>query len=249
MKKILFSLAVLILVGAGCNISFIKNKNVKGAETTACAQDAKICPNGLAVSRAGANCEFAPCPGIGNSGNKAADNQNNLENNTNDANLDTNPNAMPIVKITTNKGEITLELYKNDAPKTVANFIDLAKKGFYNGVIFHRVISGFMIQGGDPTGTGTGGPGYKFADELDSNTLSFKAGYLRGAVAMANSGPNTNGSQFFIMHQDYPLPNNYTIFGRVTFGMETVDAIAAVPTNSSDKPLQDVIMIKVEVVE
>lgn len=156
---------------------------------------------------------------------------------------------MPIVKITTNKGEITIELFADDAPKTVDNFVTLAKKGFYNGVIFHRVISGFMIQGGDPTGTGAGGPGYKFADELNPATPSFKAGYLRGTVAMANSGPNTNGSQFFIMHKDYPLPHSYSIFGKVTAGLEVIDAIAASRTDGSDRPLEKIVMEKVEVVE
>jgi len=159
-------------------------------------------------------------------------------------------NTMPIVKIQTNKGDITLELFPADAPKTVANFIALVKKGFYDGVIFHRVISGFMIQGGDPTGTGSGGPNYQFADELNPETPSYKAGYVRGTLAMANAGPNTNGSQFFIMHQDKALPQAYTIFGRVISGLETVDAIAAVKTDpSDDRPLEKVIMEKVEVVE
>jgi cyclophilin family peptidyl-prolyl cis-trans isomerase len=116
-------------------------------------------------------------------------------------------------------------------------------------VIFHRVISGFMVQGGDPTGTGMGGPGYKFADELDSQSISYQRGYVRGTLAMANSGPNTNGSQFFIMHQDYPLPNNYTIFGRVVDGIEVVDAIAASDVNRNDRPLEDIIMTTVSVVE
>ncbi|MEK7190126.1 MAG: peptidylprolyl isomerase [Patescibacteria group bacterium] len=164
-------------------------------------------------------------------------------------NLIIKQNTMSIVKIKTNKGDISLELFSTDAPKTVENFITLAKKGFYDGVIFHRVISGFMIQGGDPTGTGAGGPGYQFADELNPETPSYKNGYTRGTVAMANAGPNTNGSQFFIMHKDTPLPHAYTIFGKVTAGMETVDAIAASQVNSSDKPLEDVIMSKVEVEE
>lgn len=158
-----------------------------------------------------------------------------------------NKKEMSQVKIETNKGEIVIELYENDAPNTVANFIKLASEGFYNGVIFHRVISGFMIQGGDPTGTGSGGPGYKFADELDPNTESAKAGYKRGAVAMANAGPNTNGSQFFIMHADYPLPHNYTIFGKVVSGMEVVDAIASTETGTNDRPIEEVKMTKVSV--
>jgi cyclophilin family peptidyl-prolyl cis-trans isomerase len=158
-------------------------------------------------------------------------------------------NLMHTVTVETNKGTIVFETYDADAPKTVANFISLANKGFYNGLIFHRVIQGFMIQGGDPTGTGTGGPGYQFADELDSNTPSYQAGYVRGTVAMANSGPNTNGSQFFIMQKNTPLPHSYSIFGKVISGMDVVDAIAATPVNSSDKPNTDVVMTKVTVTD
>lgn len=152
-----------------------------------------------------------------------------------------------MITLETSMGKIVFETYNNDAPKTAENFIKLANKGFYNGLIFHRVIKNFMIQGGDPTGTGSGDPGYKFADELNPNTESYKAGYKRGVVAMANSGPNTNGSQFFIMHADYPLPNNYTIFGKVVSGLETVDAIANVKTDSNDKPLSPVTIRKVTV--
>lgn len=162
----------------------------------------------------------------------------------------TNPiptKTMSKVTIQTNKGVIEFELFPSDAPKTVENFTTLAQKNFYDGVIFHRVIKGFMIQGGDPTGTGRGGPGYTFADELNPATPSYQAGYVRGAVAMANAGPNTNGSQFFIMHADYALPHNYTIFGRVTKGLEIVDMIANSPTDVNDKPLQDIKMEKVTV--
>ncbi len=152
-----------------------------------------------------------------------------------------------IITIKTNKGEIQFVTFDADAPKTVENFITLAEKGFYNGVIFHRVIKGFMIQGGDPEGTGRGGPGYQFNDELDPATPSYKEGYKRGVVAMANAGPNTNGSQFFIMHQDYPLPNNYTIFGKVVKGQEIVDAIATVATDENDRPLEPIVMETVTV--
>jgi len=154
-------------------------------------------------------------------------------------------NSMHIVTIETNKGKIVFETYDADAPNTVKNFLTLTDKGFYNGLIFHRVIKDFMIQGGDPAGNGTGGPGYKFADELNPATASYKAGYVRGVLAMANSGPNTNGSQFFIIHKDYPLPNNYTIFGKVISGMEVVDAIATTPVGSNDKPVTTVTMTKV----
>lgn len=152
-----------------------------------------------------------------------------------------------MIKIETNFGDIVFEVYQSDAPKTVENFVNLANKGFYNGLIFHRVIKGFMIQGGDPNGNGTGGPGYKFADELNPNTPSYKAGYKKGVVAMANAGPNTNGSQFFIMLEDYPLPNNYTIFGKVVSGQDVVDKIGSVKTDGNDKPLENVVMKKVTV--
>ncbi len=158
-------------------------------------------------------------------------------------------NFMHTVTVQTSKGTIVFETYDIDAPKTVQNFVTLAGKGFYDNLIFHRVIPGFMIQGGDPTGTGSGGPGYQFADELDPATPSYKAGYVRGTVAMANSGPNTNGSQFFIMQADNPLPNSYSIFGKVISGMEVVDAIAKVPVDSSthNMPLTPIKMTKVTV--
>lgn len=127
----------------------------------------------------------------------------------------------------TEKGDITIELTAKKTPITVNNFITLAKKGFYNDTIFHRVIKGFMIQGGDPKGDGTGGPGYQFEDEF------FDGEYTRGTVAMANSGQDTNGSQFFIMHADNPLPKDYVIFGKVTSGMDVVDTIAESPVQAN----------------
>ena len=144
--------------------------------------------------------------------------------------------------IKTSAGDITVELSK-DTPVTTNNFVFLAKEKFYDGVIFHRVIPGFMIQGGDPTGTGMGGPGYKFADE------KFTGEYKRGTIAMANSGPNANGSQFFIMHADYPLPPNYVIFGEATEGLETVDKIAAGKTGPSDRPVTPVVIETIEITE
>lgn len=137
-----------------------------------------------------------------------------------------------IAVIETSLGTIEAELYRDDAPKTVENFVKLAEKKYFDGVIFHRVSKGFVIQGGDPTGTGTGGKsiyGGDFADELNPATPSYKAGYLKGVLAMANRGPNTNTSQFFIMLQDVPrMPKNYTIFGKVTKGIDVVDKIGAV---------------------
>ena len=156
-------------------------------------------------------------------------------------------NMKNLITIKTNFGDIQFETYNTDAPKTVENFIILANKGFYDGLIFHRVIKGFMIQGGDPNGNGAGGPGYQFEDELNPQTESYKAGYVKGVVAMANSGLNTNGSQFFIMLENYPLPNNYTIFGKVVKGQEVVDKIGDTKTDSNDRPLTPVIMEKVYV--
>jgi len=142
----------------------------------------------------------------------------------------------------TNKGAIEFELFDDDAPKTVDNFLKLAREGFYDGVIFHRVIPDFMIQGGDPTGTGRGGPGYQFEDEFNDNKV------VRGALAMANAGPNTNGSQFFIVTAEATpwLDGKHTVFGRVTNGMDVVDEIENVDTDANDKPREDVTIERVE---
>jgi cyclophilin family peptidyl-prolyl cis-trans isomerase len=154
--------------------------------------------------------------------------------------------------IETNKGTIKFELLEQDAPKTTENFRLLAEKGYYDGVIFHRVIPNFMIQGGDPLGEGYGGEsawGGKFNDEIDRGSDLYGGPYTKGTVAMANSGPNTNGSQFFIMHMDYPLPPSYSKFGRVLEGQEVVNAIATVARNQNDKPLEPVVMNKVYIEE
>lgn len=160
--------------------------------------------------------------------------------------------ANRIARIETNQGTIRFELLEADAPKTTENFRLLAEQGFYDGVIFHRVIKGFMIQGGDPTGTGRGGQsawGGRFDDEINRTSPVYQTGYKAGTVAMANAGPNTNGSQFFIMHVDHPLPPNYTIFGRVVEGQEVVNAIATTPTDRGDKPSTPVVMEKVTIEE
>lgn len=151
--------------------------------------------------------------------------------------------------IETNQGTIKFELLESDAPKTTENFRLLAEKGYYDGVIFHRVIRGFMIQGGDPLGMGYGGEsawGGKFNDEITPGEL-YSGKYTAGTVAMANSGPNTNGSQFFIMHTDYPLPPLYTKFGKVIEGQDVVNAIAEVQTGANDKPVSPVTMNKVTI--
>src|ERR671938_582745 len=152
--------------------------------------------------------------------------------------------------IETNKGTIRVELLESDAPKTTENFITLAQRGYYDGIIFHRVINGFMIQGGDPTGTGRGGEsawGGRFNDEINRSSELYQGKYTKGTVAMANAGPNTNGSQFFIMHVDYPLPPSYTKFGRVIEGQDVVDKIATTPTHPGDRPKSDVVMEKVTI--
>lgn len=153
--------------------------------------------------------------------------------------------------LTTNKGAFDVELLVDKAPQTVNNFVNLAREGFYDNTPFHRIVAGFVIQGGDPTGSGSGGPGYRFGDELPSDI-----DYDRGALAMANSGPNTNGSQFFVCLADLKgkLPKNYTIFGRVTSGMETVDAIAKTPTRrgssgENSSPTESVTLKSVTVTE
>ena len=142
----------------------------------------------------------------------------------------------------TSEGEITFELFDEDAPKTVSNFKKLAGQGFYDGLIFHRIIPDFMIQGGDPTGTGTGGPGYMFEDEFNDHPV------VRGALAMANAGPNTNGSQFFIVTADACpwLDGKHTVFGQVTGGMDVVDKISAVETDASDRPRESVLIERID---
>lgn len=148
----------------------------------------------------------------------------------------------------TNKGTIKFELLEEDAPKTTENFRLLAEKGYYDGVIFHRVIKNFMIQGGDPLGMGYGGEsawGGKFEDEIEKSSPLYQGPYAKGTVAMANAGPNTNGSQFFIMHIDYPLPPSYTKFGNVIEGQDVVDAIAESATGQNDKPVEEIRMEKV----
>jgi len=157
--------------------------------------------------------------------------------------------------IDTDKGPIEIEFLETDTPKGVENFRLLAEHGYYDGLTFHRIVKGFMIQGGDPTGDGTGGQsawGDPFSDELNPQSALYHDGYRRGIVAYANSGPNTNGSQFFIMHMDYDLPPNYVIFAKVTSGMSAVDAIAETPTTlgssgETSKPTTPVVIRKVTV--
>ena len=150
---------------------------------------------------------------------------------------------MSAATLHTNHGAIAFELFEDDAPKTVENFVSLARDGFYDGVVFHRVIPDFMIQGGDPTGTGSGGPGYTFEDEFNDRKV------VRGALAMANAGPNTNGSQFFIVTADACpwLDGKHTVFGEVTEGLDVVDTISGLDTDARDRPRDDVVIERVSV--
>ena len=173
-------------------------------------------------------------------------NNNKVYDSMPEMNIDISKKYTAVIK--TSMGDMSIEFFTEDAPMTVNNFINLSRDGYYDNVIFHRVISGFMIQGGDPSGTGHGEmgkyPGYKFEDELNN-----QRSYDKGILAMANAGPDTNGSQFFIMHVNYPLPYQYTIFGFVTDGLEVIDKIASVETGDGDKPINDVVIETVEVKE
>ncbi len=161
--------------------------------------------------------------------------------------MEIDPEKQYTAVLRTTEGDITVELTAKETPKTVNNFVFLARKKFYDKTVFHRVIDGFMIQGGDPKGNGSGGPGYRFDDE------PFTGEYLRGTVAMANAGPNTNGSQFFIMHKDYELSPSYVIFGRVTDGLDVVDKIATAPTvqdgRENSRPVTPVTVTSVQITE
>jgi len=173
-------------------------------------------------------------------------NNNKVYDSMPEMNIDISKKYTAVIK--TSMGDMSIEFFTEDAPMTVNNFINLSRDGYYDNVIFHRVISGFMIQGGDPSGTGHGEmgkyPGYKFEDELNN-----QRSYDKGILAMANAGPDTNGSQFFIMHVNYPLPYQYTIFGFVNEGLDIIDKIASVETGDGDKPVNDVVIKTVEIKE
>lgn len=232
MKKIIIYASIVIGVLA---VSIFLMNILKGDKTAAPIEEPQVVQSGEEIPS-----EEVPSADIPPSAPSAPSTENNNEE-------ETKMTSKYLVTLKTSLGEIVFETYDSDAPKTVDNFITLAKKGFYNGVIFHRVIDGFMIQGGDPTGTGRGGPGYSFEDELDPATDSYKKGYVKGTVAMANSGPDTNGSQFFIMVDDVPLPHSYTIFGTVVMGQDIADKIALVPRDRDDRPLTPVVINEVAV--
>lgn len=240
----------IVLASTVCAVLFLaacgETSEQKGAEEVVfCAADVKICPDGSAVSRVPPSCEFASCSTniskmpsqkISVSEIPADDCDQDSENQLRCART-----GDAVAKISTNHGEIWLRLFVDDTPKTIENFVGLAERGFYDGLIFHRVIPNFMIQGGDPLGTGTGGKsiwGGPFVDEFVANLSN-----IRGSIAMANRGPNTNTSQFFINQADNSsLDFKHTVFGQIVSGMKIVDAIAGVEKNSTDKPLEDVKM-------
>lgn len=175
-------------------------------------------------------------------------NSSNMKTYTSSPKMTINQNKRYTALVNTSKGSLTIDLFANETPVAVNNFVFLAKDEFYNNTVFHRIVNGFMIQGGDPKGNGTGGPGFTFADEKITRD------YKRGIVAMANSGPDTNGSQFFIIHKDYDLPKQYVIFGQVSKGLDTVDKIASVSTvnngsGEKSKPTEKVTIEKITITE
>lgn len=264
LKKIstLFSLGVILAACQANTTSTTSNPPTPPAPPpVACTEEAKLCPDGSAVSRVGPNCEFAPCPDSTSTSTTMPKNtisQTELpemegchmpyEAMIYPAQLGCPMSGATVAKIATNHGDVWIQLFPDKAPKAVENFIGLAEKGYYDNLIFHRVIPDFMIQGGDPTGTGRGGQslwGKDFADEFDPDLQN-----LRGALSMANRGPGTNGSQFFIVQKEGGtswLNGKHTVFGQVFSGMDVVDEIANVKAGPTDKPLQDVAMEKVEV--
>jgi cyclophilin family peptidyl-prolyl cis-trans isomerase len=245
MKKILIVLALVAVLIGGAVLYNRKNSQPTETESSqASAEKETLNPE---------STDMSVTPANSTSTTSTADNAPKSK-----LNMDLSQYKTPIMiidqkktytaKIKTTAGEIEIALNAVATPITVNNFVFLAKKNFYDNTIFHRAIKDFMIQGGDPAGNGTGGPGYKFNDE------PFTGEYLRGTLAMANSGPNTNGSQFFIMHDDYPLPPNYIIFGKVTKGLDVVDKIATAPitmnaSGENSKPVNPVKVLSVEIME
>jgi peptidyl-prolyl cis-trans isomerase B (cyclophilin B) len=247
-KTFLLISLTLLLIGCG-------DVESSGDEVVFYTEDAKLCEDGSVVSRIPPDCDFAPCP-IPNSQIMPDATIPLAEIPIDDCGIySDNQRRCPtkeniVAKITTTQGEIWLKLFPKLTPKTVENFVGLSERGYYDGLIFHRVIPDFMIQGGDPNGNGTGGEsiwGNAFEDEFNPQLQN-----LRGALSMANAGPNTNGSQFFIVQKEGGTPwldGMHSVFGQVVSGMEVVDEIANVEKDAMDKPLEDVKMEKVEVFE
>lgn len=252
-KKLLFaSASLLMIVLAGCSLQQNANETadaVSGGEVSAMESpeiSGQVLDQSIAQSEPGSAGSENPAPADTGNNDKSTANQTNNQPPMPEAVIDINKSYTAILH--TEAGDIEVALNAKETPLTVNNFVWLSQKGFYNGTIFHRVMKGFMIQGGDPKGDGTGGPGYQFKDE------AFSGEYTRGTIAMANAGPNTNGSQFFIMHANYQLPKNYVIFGHVTKGLEAVDKIAeasvtAGPSGEPSKPVTPIKVTSVEIIE
>ena len=234
MRLVSLLLCAAVLLGGACS-------STSGASSAQRTPVVTVAPR-TAVPTAGAGAAGAATGGAPAAGNTSSKQWPSPPEMTID------PSKQYTATVKTNMGDVTIGLFADEAPRTVNNFVFLAREGFYDNAPFHRIIKDFMIQGGDPTGTGTGGPGYRFEDE------PIRRDYDRGIVAMANSGRNTNGSQFFIMHGNRPLPKNYVIFGRVVDGMDVVDRLANVPVRPNPQgeasvPTQDVRILGVAVQE
>jgi peptidyl-prolyl cis-trans isomerase-like 1 len=237
-KQIIYGLIAVLVVG-GAILYFI-DKDKKGTEDKEMTGQNQT-QNSEQASLSALNKPVAGC-----------DNQTEYQKDAKGRFVPTKDISNKVVTLETSLGNIKVELYDKDAPKTVQNFVCLTEKGFYDGIIFHRVAKNFVIQAGDPTGTGRGGGsiyGEHFEDELYSDTPSYQAGYKKGVLAMANAGPNTNSSQFFIVLQDVQLPKAYTIFGKVIEGQDVVDKIGAVQINppGDGRPVEDVVIKKATV--
>jgi len=248
MKNNLYIIVVVVIViGIFFASLYLRKSNPNGSENATSTNATSSEQASASSSNEVANVASA----LGTMFSATSSSKNNINNVTNNQ----TKKMTNLITLKTSLGDIQFETYEKDAPNTVANFVKLASQGFYNGITFHRVIKGFMIQGGDPNCSkaetasqcGMGGPGYQFADELNPATDSYKAGYKKGVVAMANAGPNTNGSQFFIMLADNPLPNAYSIFGKVVKGQEVVDVIGNVKTGANDRPVETVTIKSVTV--
>lgn len=247
MKKIILVILLLAIAACTSTTTPVENRTESNTteERTMCTADVLECSDGSFVSRSGPDCRFAECPFHNELLDKKQNSTNHTENKTLAPAATTEAQmANTMITMETTKGTMKIKLYDDKAPKTVENFKTLVAKGYYNGIIFHRVIKGFMIQGGDPTGTGMGGPGYTIKDEFGPGLKHSK----KGMLSMANAGPNTGGSQFFITLAATPwLDGKHAIFGEVVEGLDVLETIGSTPTDPSDKPRTEVKMVKVTV--
>ncbi|HLC32996.1 MAG TPA: peptidylprolyl isomerase [Candidatus Nanoarchaeia archaeon] len=241
MKKVVFGIALLFLFACAQQVAQTENStNAYGNEAAnggvRCTMEVKVCPDGTEVSRSGPTCDFAQCP----------ETNSTIQANTTNTSLEGETMKRTKVSIETTMGTMVVELYDDKAPLTVDNFKKLVGKGFYDGTIFHRVIKDFMIQGGDPKGTGTGGPGYTIKDEFGHGLKHDK----KGVLSMANAGPNTGGSQFFItLVPTSWLDGKHAIFGHIVEGEDVLDKIGSTPTNPGDRPKTEVKIVEAQLIE